>query len=312
MADIVTLTINPSIDTSTSVNRVAPIHKLRCAAPHRDPGGGGINVARVAIRFGADVKSLCAAGGVTGELLRRLIDREGVPNLVIQVSEETRESFTVFEDATGREHRFVLPGPELREEEWRQYLSALAGLEDRPRFIVASGSLSPAVPSDFYARAARIAKEHGAKVILDTSGSPLARALEEGVFLIKPNLRELSELVGVPLDDEYARVDACRRLTEAGRAEIVALTLGDRGALLVTRDHRWRAHALSIKSLSAVGAGDSFVGAMVWGLAKGMSIEDAFRYGVAAGSAALLSPGTGLCRREDVERLYPDVVLQLL
>ena len=124
----------------------------------------------------------------------------------------------------------------------------------------------------------------------------------------EPNFRELSELVGVPLEDEAARVDACRRLTEAGRAEIVALTLGDRGALLVTRDHAWRALALPIKPVSAVGAGDSFLGAMVWGLAKGMSIEDAFCYGVAAGSAALLSPGTGLCRWEDVERLYPDVV----
>jgi 6-phosphofructokinase 2 len=133
MADIVTLTINSSIDTSTSVDRVAPIHKLRSATPHRDPGGGGINVARVAIRFDADVEAICAAGGATGELLRRLIDREGIPNLVIQVSGDTRESFTVFEDTSGHEYRFVLPGPELRDEEWRQCLDALADLEDHPR-----------------------------------------------------------------------------------------------------------------------------------------------------------------------------------
>lgn len=118
MADIVTLTINPSIDTSTAVDRMAPIHKLRCAPPHRDPGGGGVNVARVAVRFGADVKALCAAGGVMGELLRRLIHREGIPNRVIQVSDETRESFTMFENATEHEYRFVLPGPQLHEEEW--------------------------------------------------------------------------------------------------------------------------------------------------------------------------------------------------
>jgi 6-phosphofructokinase 2 len=310
MADIVTFTINPSIDMSTSVDRVAPIKKLRGAAPHRDPGGGGINVARVAVRFGADVKALCAAGGVTGELLRRLIERDGIPNVVIHVSEETRESFTVFESATGYEFRFVLPGPQLREEEWRQCLDALADLEDNPRFIVASGSLSPGAPSDFYAHAARIARKRGAKFLLDTSGPPLASALEEGVFLIKPNLRELRELMGVPLDDERAWLDASRRLIKAGRAEVVALTLGDRGALLVVRDQAWRAPALPIKPLSAVGAGDSFLGAMVWGLAQGRSIDDAFRYGVAAGSAALLSSGTGLCRRDDVERLYPDVVLQ--
>ncbi|MBM3577763.1 MAG: 1-phosphofructokinase family hexose kinase [Alphaproteobacteria bacterium] len=312
MADIVTLTINPSIDTSTAVDRMAPIHKLRCAPPHRDPGGGGVNVARVAVRFGADVIALCAAGGVMGELLRRLIDRERIPNFVIQVSEETRESFTVFEEATGHEYRFVLPGPELREDEWRQCLGALAGLDADPRFIVASGSLSPGVPSDYYAHAARIAKGCGARFLLDTSGPPLAAALEEGVYLIKPNLRELSELAGGPIEGEHAWVDACRRLTEAGRTEHVALTLGDRGALLVAGDRAWRAPALPIKPVSTVGAGDSFLGAMVWGLAEGLRIEDAFRYGVAAGSAALLSPGTGLCRMEDVERLYPDVGLQLL
>ncbi|AZG78944.1 1-phosphofructokinase family hexose kinase (plasmid) [Methylocystis rosea] len=253
MADIVTLTINPSIDTSTAVDRMAPIHKLRCAPPHRDPGGGGVNVARVAVRFGADVKALCAAGGVMGELLRRLIHREGIPNLVIQVSEETRESFTVFEEATGHEYRFVLPGPELREEEWRQFLGALAGLEDDPRFIVASGSLSPGTPSGFYGHVARIAKQRGAKVVLDASGPPLAAALEEGVYLNKPNLRELSELMDVSLEGEDAWVDACRQLTTTGRAEFVALTLGDRGALLVARDHAWRAPALPIKPVSTVG-----------------------------------------------------------
>lgn len=310
MADIVTFTINPSIDTSTSVDRMAPIHKLRCAPPHRDPGGGGVNVARVAVRFGAVVEAFYAAGGAMGALLRRLIDCEGIPNIVIQVSGETRESFTVFEEATGNEYRFVLPGPALREEEWRQCLDALAGLDDDPRFIVASGSLSTGVPADFYGRVARIGKQRGGKVVLDTSGPPLAAALEEGVYLIKPNLRELRELSGDSLEDEHAWVEACRRLTQTGRAEVVALTLGDRGALLVARDGAWRAPALPIKPVSTVGAGDSFLGALVWGLAAGLKIEDAFRYGVAAGSAALLSPGTGLCRRENVERLLPNVVLQ--
>lgn len=312
MADIVTLTINPSIDTSTTVDRVTPIHKLRCSVPHRDPGGGGINVARVAIRFGGEVQALFATGGVTGELLHRLIEREGIPSLAIRVSEETRESFTVFESTTGHEYRFVLPGPQLGEEEWRQVLRALARIKGQPRFVVASGSLSPGVPLDFYAQAARIAKAFYAKVVLDTSGPPLAAALEEGVYLVKPNLRELSEFVGRLLADEDAFVNACRTIVQAGRTEIVALTLGDRGALLVTRNHAWRAPALSIKPVSAVGAGDSFLGAMVWGLVAGHSIENAFRYGVAAGSAALLSPGTELCQREDVERLYPEVVLQML
>lgn len=310
MADIVTFTINPSVDISTSVDRVAPIHKLRCAPPRRDPGGGGINVARVASRFGADVKAVFAGGGATGELLGQLVDRENIPNLIVRVSEETRESFTVYENGSGQEFRFLLPGPALQEDEWRRCLRALRELEHDSRFIVASGSLPPGVPAEFYADAARHAKERGAKFVLDTSGPPLAAALAEGVFLIKPNLRELRELVGAALEEESAWVDACRQLTQTGRSEIVALSLGDQGALLVTRENAWRAPALPIRAASAVGAGDSFVGAMAWSLAKGQSVEDAFRYGVAAGSAALLSPGTGLCRRDDVERLYPDVTLR--
>jgi len=310
MADIVTFTINPSIDISTSLDRVAPIHKLRCAAPRRDPGGGGINVARVVTRFEGSVKAVFAAGGATGELLARLVERENIPNQVVRVSDETRESFTVFENSSGQEYRFILPGPTLRDNEWRRCVDALAKLDDNPRFIVASGSLPPGVPSDFYAHIAHYCSERDTKFVLDTSGPPLAAALKKGVYLIKPNLRELRELVGAALDDEGAWVGACRQLTETGRSEIVALTLGDQGALLVTRENAWRAPALPITPASAVGAGDSFLGAMVSSLAKGQSVDDAFRYGVAAGSAALLSPGTGLCCRDDVERLYPNVTLR--
>src|SRR5271165_4184336 len=118
MADIVTLTINPSIDLSVSVERVEPFHKLRCADGRRDPGGGGINAARVMKRLGADVTALYPIGGMLGQLLRRLLDQEGVPGLTIPVAEETREDLTVIEHATGFQYRFVLPGPHLTEKEW--------------------------------------------------------------------------------------------------------------------------------------------------------------------------------------------------
>lgn len=310
MADILTLTVNPSIDVSTSVERIAPIHKLRCSEPLRDPGGGGINVARVAVRFGADVKALCTIGGAVGALLHRLIEREEIPIEPIAVSEETRESFTVFEERSGREYRFVLPGPRLSEAEWQKVLEVLAGVGDRPRYVVASGSLSPGVPDDFYARTAKLVRDMGAKLVLDTSGPSLQAALKTGVYLFKPNLRELRELSGQPLTNEPSWISACRKLILNGAAEAVALTLGDQGALLVTKQGAWRARGLPIEPRSAVGAGDSFLGAMVWSLAEGQDMAQAFRYGVAAGSAALLSPGTGLCQRGDVERLFAEVKLE--
>jgi 6-phosphofructokinase 2 len=310
MKDIVALAMNPSIDVSTSVKRVVPTHKLRCSAIRRDPGGGGINVARVLRRFDVDVAAVYPIGGSIGQLLRQLVDAEGICSLVIQIVEETRESFTVLEETSGQQFRFVLPGPRMTKWECRSCFDAVASLERRPSLVVASGSLPPGIPEDFYGQIARLAKEWRARCVLDTSGPALKAALSEGVYLVKPNLRELSELVGAELDNQNSWVEACRDLVAKGNAEIVALTLGDQGALLVTRDRAWRARAVPIKPVSAVGAGDSFVGGMVWSLASGHDLETAFRYGVAAGTAALLTPGTELCRREDVERLYREVALE--
>ena len=115
MAEIVTLTPNPAIDLSTSVDRIVPMRKLRCAPQRRDPGGGGVNVARVVKRFGGDVEAILPVGGFTGQLLRRLIDDEGIPNRVIAAEGETREDFSVSELSTAQQYRFVLPGQPLRE-----------------------------------------------------------------------------------------------------------------------------------------------------------------------------------------------------
>src|SRR5262249_44715325 len=177
MTDIVALTLNPSIDISTSVERVEPARKLRCAPPRLYPGGGGVNVARVALRLGASVELVYPTGGSTGHLLRRLVEREGIPNLAVDLSQETREDLTVFEDTTGAESRFVLPGPHLSEREWRNCLAVIDALHSRPKFLVASGSLPPDVPADFYARVAKIAFRLGAKFVLDTSGAALEPAL---------------------------------------------------------------------------------------------------------------------------------------
>jgi 6-phosphofructokinase 2 len=310
MTDIVTLTMNPAVDLSTSVERVVSEHKLRCSPARRDAGGGGINVARVASRLGADVKALYPRGGETGALLRRLVDAEGIASLSVHVAGDTREDITVVEEASGEQFRFVFPGPELSKAEWRHCLAAITALKGRPALFVASGSLPPGVPPDFYAEAAKCAKARGAQVIIDTSGPPLERALDEGVYLIKPNLRELRQLTGHPLDDQAACIEASRQLVDAGRTEIVALSLGRDGALFVTADGAWRAPALEVELVSAVGAGDSFVGSLAWSIASGHDLQDAFRYAVAAGSAALLTPGTELSRAEDVERLHKDVVLE--
>ena len=307
MKPIVTLTPNPAIDISTSVEEIVPIRKLRCAEARRDPGGGGINVARVVQRLGGVVSAIYPAGGATGELLRRLVERERIQGVAIPVAEETREDFTVLDQKSGEQYRFVLPGSPLSETEWRACLNALETMQPAPLFIVCSGSLPPGVPDDFYASVARFAKARGSKVILDTSGKPLASALREGVYALKPNLRELQELANMPLADEQSWLAAGRRLIESGKAEIIALTLAEKGALLVTRDGALRANVPDINVVSTVGAGDSFVGGIVWALASGQSTIEAFQWGMAAGTAAVLNPGTELSHAADVSRLFGQV-----
>ncbi len=310
MTDIVTITPSPAIDLSTSVDKIVPVAKLRGQTQRRDPGGGGVNVARVIRRLGGDARAIYPVGGAIGKLLRRLLDEEGVASHTWTIAGETRENFFVDEISAGRQYRFILPGPRLAESEWKECLRLVAALKPFPRYLVASGSLPEGVPADFYAQVARLAKQHGAQFALDTSGPALAAAAAEGVDLIKPNLREMRELTGSEPSDAYEWEAAAKELVGTGRATVVALTMAHLGAALVTRDDVLRAPPIPITPRSAVGAGDSFLAALIWRLASGSSNMEAFRLAVAAGAAALLHPGTELCRVDDVARLAGQVTIE--
>ena len=307
MTAILTVTLNPAVDVSAATVLVEPIRKLRCSDERRHPGGGGINVARVVTRLGGACRALYPAGGTPGQLLHRLLEAEGIGSDPVDVSTDTRECFTIYEQSSGLQYRFVLPGGGLDEMDWQACLARLAALVDGPAYVVLSGSLPANVPADTIARMARIAKAQGARVVLDTSGEALALALAEGVFLVKPNLGELSRLAGRPLPEARAWERAAVEIVLAGGAEAVALTLGDQGAFLAGARFRLRAAPIAVEVASAVGAGDCFLAGMVHRLTAGADWREAFRYGMAAGTAALLTPGTELCRREDVERLYAEV-----
>ncbi|MBI0363678.1 hexose kinase [Burkholderia oklahomensis] len=307
MTEIVTITPNPAVDVATSVDRVTDTRKLRCGPARRDPGGGGINVARVLTRLGADCAALYLAGGDTGRALRGLLADERMRASGVDVADETRENFSVLETSTGREFRFVLPGPTLAPDEWPSCIDALARLADASRFLVMSGSLPPGMPDDCYARLARLANARGARTVVDTSGPALAAALDAGVYLVKPSLGELRALTGLPLDDDAERLAAARAIVGSGRAQIVALTLGDAGALVVSRDDAVRLPGARVAVRSAIGAGDSFVAGLVDALNRGASVADASRYALAAASASLLSAGTALCTKDDVERIYREL-----
>jgi 6-phosphofructokinase 2 len=287
-------------------DRVVPAHKLRCAAPRYDPGGGGINVARAVHALGGDAVAIFPEGGAAGEMIRHLLDEEGVSYDAIAIAGFTRESLAVEERASGNQFRFILPGPEISERDQQRCLDQLALRAPAASYIVASGSLPLGVPDDFYRHVAALAQSLGKRLVLDTSGPALKQA-GSAVHLLKPSLRELQDLVGRPIRTESEQEWAARDVIAQGRAEIVVVSLGDEGALLATADRTERFPAIPVEARGSIGAGDSMLAGIVLGLTRGQPLHDVVRFGMAAGAAALLGFGTELCRRTDVDRLYPQM-----
>src|SRR6516165_10246299 len=296
---IVTLTMNPALDITTSVDVVRPTEKLRCAATRYDAGGGGINVAHIAHTLGGSALAVFPAGGATGGLVVKLLTDDGVPFVQIPIAASTRESFTVNESSTGRQYRFVLPGPQLTLREQAHCLGELRIAAKSAEFVVASGSLPPGVQTDFYQRVADICRHLGARLIVDTSGGGLQH-ISSGVFLLKASLRELRECVGRPLATEADQFAAAHELVNSGRAEVVLVSLGSDGALLATQHASQRFSAIPMAGGSGVGAGD----AITVGLCRGWPLVKSVRLGIAAGAAMLTTPGTAACDRADVEKLF--------
>ncbi len=308
MTDILTITMNPALDVLTSIDKVSDTHKMRCGAVLKHPGGGGVNVARVLHRLGSNCVALYLAGGVTGERHHKLMTTEKVRCHVMPIAEETRESFSAHELSSGHDFRFVLPGPHVSAAEYEACLDYVA--QHLPKqFLVISGGLAPGVPDNFYARLAALAKKNGVRVVLDTSGPALAEALKVGVYLFKPSLRELRDLTGLTLPDEDTQIAAAQQLIQSGQAEIVAVSLGAEGAMVVSATEHWRARSVKVDVQTTIGAGDSFVAGMVWSLRRGDTLLKAFQYGMASGAAALLSSGTSLSQAADVHMLLPEVVI---
>lgn len=300
---VVTLCMNPALDITTTTPVVRPTDKVRCTAARYDPGGGGINVAHVAQVLGATSTAVFPAGGPAGELVTTLLVAEGLAAQRIPIGGATRESFTVNETSTERQYRFVLPGPQLTVAEHTECLLALRRTAAGAAIAVASGSLPPGVPEDFYQRVSEVCAELGVPLLLDTSGAGLTH-ISSGVFLLKPSLRELREATGAELVAEREQLAAARQLIDRGVTRYVLVSLGAQGALLVGRDTAQRFAPVPVPPGSGVGAGDAMVAGVAAGLTRGWPLTEAVRLGVAAGAAMLLTPGTAPCTREDTERLF--------
>ncbi len=303
MKKIVTLTFSPCIDKSTSVQSLIAEKKLLCSTPKLEPGGGGINVARAIKKLGGEATAIYPSGGYTGKFFNHLLENENIPSVIIDTTHETRENFIVVDESTNNQYRFGMPGTALLENEWQACLKAVEGI-DNVAFIVASGSLPPGVPSNIYVQLAKIAKKNKAKLIIDASGEALKEALDEGIYLLKPNLGELSALVGEKELQPSDVKDVALGIIAKEKCEVMVVSMGAAGAMLVTKDIVTTVAPPPVVRKSTVGAGDSMVAGIIFYLSKGKSLVEAVQYGVACGTAATMNSGTELCKKEDADQLF--------
>jgi 6-phosphofructokinase 2 len=301
---IITITLNPSVDQSSTTSVVIDEHKLKCKNPRYDPGGGGINVSRVINILGGKTKAFYPAGGCNGDLLEHLLDNEKLDHVRIDVQGLTRINFHVIEESTDRQFRFNMPGIPMTEGEFKDLIENIKEFTPAPEFIVVSGSLPPGMNANCIIEIAGIAERINAKLIVDSSGIALRQALGKGIYLIKPNLREFSELIGKPVNDQYQIIREAERIIEQELVSVIIVSMGQAGTIFVSSEKSGHIQTPFVPINSRIGAGDSMLAAVTLKLALGESLDNAIRYGVAAGTAAVKTPGTELCRKEDVERLY--------
>ena len=304
MIKISTLTMNPAIDKSAQVNQIEPDKKLRCQEPVFTPGGGGINVARAIHNLGGEAKAIYPAGGPTGDMLEQLLEKENIHQYRVKTKNWTRENVSIIEETTNNQYRFEMPGAPLNEHETAQSLETFLKESQAADFLVASGSLPEGVPDDFYAKIAKKTQGTHPKLIIDTSGESLKKLKGSGVFLLKPNLREFREFTGLKLLSEEDQKQAGRELVNNGTCEVLVLSLGPDGVLLVTHDFQIRFRSPKVAVKSRIGAGDSTVAGIVLGLTQDMDLKEAVMFGISCGASTVMSPGNELCQKSEVERLF--------
>lgn len=295
---IVTVTPNPSIDRTVSVAQLWRGEVHRATSSRIDPGGKGVNVSRALAAQGGRTVAVLPVGGPEGHLLQELLDAASVGHVAVPVTGAVRMNITVVEP-DGTTTKLNEPGPQLASSEVAALLTTTLGQAAGPGWVVGCGSLPPGAPADLYATLVSRVRGRGGRVAIDSSGAPLAVAVEARPHLIKPNHEELAELVGRELP-MLSDVEAAARALVADGIETVAVSLGADGALLVTSTDAVHARATISNPLSTVGAGDCMLAGLLHGLSSGQSASDALTTGVLWGAAAVTLPGSRVPSHEDL------------
>lgn len=304
---IYTVTLNPALDRTLHVESLVPGQSTRIQSEARFAGGKGIDVSRALREMGSDSVALGLVGGFDGKELEGRLLISGIACRFTHIANETRTNIIIQDESNGTETALLARGPEVQPPELMDFLDVLEKSPDMS-FLIISGSLPPGLTPEVYCRMISIGNERGAKVMLDTAGEALRQSIRAHPAVIKPNRYELAELAGKALPDINAIAEYAAGLLDL--VEIVLVSLGAEGIVMVTRNQTVRARPPRVAVKSTVGAGDCAVAGFVHGMATGESSMDALRRAVAAGTAATLNAGTGLCRCADIDVMMKQITLE--
>ncbi len=311
MSDILTLSVNPALDSAAEVETVKPDIKLYCQNATLEAGGGGVNVSRALLLLGGDSTAFVALGGATGGMLLDMLKQDGVRVARFDAPGLTRQNTAILETSTRRQFRFGQAGPCWSAKDVARAIRQIDGLIGRGTMVVGSGSLPPGVAPAFYAGINRMAHARGGQMVLDTSGEAMTSALDNTVLpfhVVRMDRHESQVLSGRALERDRDAVHFAHSLILRDKAEIVVLARGAKGSLIVSGDEAFICAPPVVEVRSKVGAGDSFVAAMTLGLSRGWTLRKSAQYGTAAAAAAVTTPGSALCPRATLEALLPEVV----
>ncbi len=306
MPTVVTVTFSPCVDKTIFIEQLIPDRKLKCGHVQLDPGGGGVNIARVLRRFNIDATAIFPSGSYTGKFLEEMLLTEKVPFLTVATQIQTRENIVIAETSSGKQYRLgmtAVPVTSSQSEKLIKLVEDIPSLE----FLVVSGSLPDNIDVNIMSRLSIIAEKKKAKFIVDTKGEPLQQAIRSGVFLVKPNLGELAALAGTSFLQDNEIEATARQIMASGKCKAMIISMGERGAMLVTAGHSEMVIAPPVKRKSTVGAGDSMVAGILLGLTRNYALTEALRLGVACGTAATLNEGSRLCEPQDVYALLKQI-----
>jgi len=302
---IVSLTVNPAIDRTLSVDRLAFEDRAYINSSHDSAGGRGINASCVVHAFGGATTAVLTSGGDTGKRLEELVAGYGYPVVVVPIANPIRVNLTVT-DRHGLTVNLNEVGPVLSKAEITRVEQAVSSSLDKASWLLACGSLPQGVPPSFYGKIIALARKKKVKTLLHADGEALIEGIEAKPTVVTPNQKEAERLLGRALVTRTHYLEAAERIRTMG-AESVVLSLGSRGAVGAFADGLMEALPPRVDALCPIGAGDALSAGYTWAMTKKSNAADALRWGVAAGTATARLPGMNFATLDQTKEMYRHV-----